>query len=470
MLNGFLELDRQLHGRVLLPTDDDYDRARRLWNSMFNRFPLAIAQCEGQADVQRALAFARKEGLPITVRGGGHDVTGKALIDDAFAIDLSPMRGVTVNAQQRVGTVQAGCRWRIVDQEAQVHGLAMTAGTVSDTGVAGLTLGGGIGWLMRKFGATVDHVRAIEAITVDGEPVRISQDSEPELFWGMRGAGANFAIATSFEFDLHPVGPVVHGGLIAYDGARTREVLAAWRDYMDEAPDDLGSGVNIMRCPVAPLFPAELHGKNIVVLIMTYVGPPDQADEVFAPLRKLGPIADSLGPMSYAGIQQLLEKMRPWRERFYEKGGYIPDLSDDFIDTVVAANDDGPYPVQGMQGTPVTMLMKMGGAIDRVDDNAMAFSRKNASYFWDASATWQSPSDDSSFRDWSRGLARALKPFTASESYINFTAEDNPEWLRGAYGPEKYDRLVALKDQWDPQNVLRHNRNIAPSAEQLVSI
>jgi len=459
------ELDSRLHGQVLMPRDDGYETARKLWNAMFNRHPLAIAQCNGVADVQEALAFARQNELPITVKGGGHEVMGKSMMDDAFAIDLAPMNGVTVNPDDRIGTVQAGARWRIVDRDTQAHGLATTGGTVSDTGVAGLTLGGGIGWLMRSVGCTVDNVRAINVVTVDGEPLRVSEDNQPELFWGMRGAGANFAIATSFDFELHPVGPMVYGGLIAYAGTDTRELLASWRDYMDSAPDTLSGAANVMRCPVAPIFPPELHGEFITTLLMVYTGPADEADAVFAPFREWGPIADLTGPVPYAQLQRMLEEMRPWRERFYEKGGYISDFSDEFIDQIVSAALEAPMPSDNVQGIPVTMLMKMGGAVDRVDNNAMAFSRSDASYFFDVSAMWQSPLDDAPFIQWCRDLYKQLEPLTSKESYINFTANDDPQWLRGAYGPEKYDRLVALKDRWDPTNVLCHNRNIAPSAQ-----
>jgi FAD/FMN-containing dehydrogenase len=458
------ELDTRLHGRVLMPQDDDYQVARRLWNAMFDRHPLAIAQCDGVADVQEALAFARANVLPLTVKSGGHEVMGKSMIDDAFTIDLAPMTGVTVDPTDRLARVQAGARWRIVDRETQAYGLATTGGTVSDTGVAGLTLGGGIGWLMRSCGCTVDNLRAIDVVTVDGEALRVTEDSEPELFWGMRGAGSNFAIATSFEFALHPVGPMVHGGLIAYPGTDTRALLAKWRDHMDAAPDSLSGAANVMRCPIAPIFPPELHGEFITILLVVYTGSAESADELFAPFREWGPIADLLGPVPYVQLQRMLEEMRPWRERFYEKGGYIPDLSDAFIDEVVTAAQRAPLPSENVQGIPVTMLMKMGGAVQRVDNEAMAFSRGNASYFFDVSATWQSPRDDAPFMQWARDLYTQLEPLSSKESYINFNAEDDPNWLRAAYGSAKYDRLVALKDKWDPTNVLRHNRNIAPSA------
>lgn len=462
-LPQFDTLAAQLHGRLLLPTDDDYDSARRLWNSMFNRHPIAIAQCEGVADVQATLAFGRAEGLPITVRGGGHDVTGRSMMDDALAIDLSPMNGVTIDPVRMRATVQAGAKWAIVDREAQVHGLATTGGTVSNTGVAGLTLGGGIGWLMRTAGVTVDNVISIDAVTVDGRAIRISKENEPDLFWGMLGAGANFAIATSFEFRLHPVGPLVHGGMIAYRGTDAKQVLSAWRDFMLAAPRELSSMASVMRAPVAPIFAAELHGEYIVALLVAYTGPPDRAPEVLAPFRGWGPVADLLGPLPYVQLQRMLEEMRPWRERFYEKGGYIAELSDAFIDAVITAAEKGPQASSGMQGIPVMTLMRMGGAIDDVDNDATAFSRKNGAFFWDASATWQSPRDDATFIQWCRELNEMLEPLSSSEGYINFTVDEAPNWLEKVYGVEKYARLVALKQKWDPENVFVHNRNIAPS-------
>lgn len=461
----FEQLAQDFYGRVVLPGDSEYDADRKLWNAMFDRRPCALAMCTRTADVIAAVRFAREHDLPFTVRGGGHSVDGKALADGALAIDLVPMNGVLVDPQKRRALVQAGAVWRIVDREAQLHGLAVTGGTVSDTGVAGLTLGGGIGWAMRKFGVTVDNVVAINAVSADGEIVRASETENPDLFWGLRGAGANFAIVTSFEFELHPLGPTVLAGMVLHHGERAAEALRFWRDTVHDSPEEVGSMVMLTRAPAAPIFPPELHGQLVVMVMMVCTGEMAKAEETLRPLREWGPpLADMVAPMPYTAAQQMVEAGMAHDVRGYEEGGYIASLSDGFIDAVVAGAQSSPVAAAAKPDSGAIMLSRMGGAIDRVPDDAMAFSRKDAAYFWDCIAMWQDAEDDEGWMSWAHGLAGTLKKDSATTSYINLSSADDVQFLQAAYGPEKFARLVELKNTWDPGNHLRFNKNIPPSS------
>jgi len=458
------QLAQDFNGALLLPGDRDYDAERKVWNAMFDRHPCALAKCTGSADVISAVRFAREHDLPFTVRGGGHSVDGKAIADGALAIDLAPMSGVIVDPRTRRAVVQAGCLWRTVDRETQLHGLAVTGGTVSDTGVAGLTLGGGIGWTMRKFGVTVDSVVAINAVSVDGEIVRASAEENPDLFWGMRGAGANFAIATSFEFELRPLGPIVLAGLVVHSGENAAEALRFWRDTVHDSPDEVGSMALLTRAPAIPMFPPDLHGQPVVMFMMVYAGEIRDAEDALAPLREWGPpLAEMVAPMPYTAAQQMLENATPTDMRSYEKGGYIPVLSDDFLDKLVAGGESSPVPSPGRPDMGIVALSRMGGAIDRVPDDAMAFSRKGAGYFWDLITVWKDAQEDERWIGWPRALAATLAKDSASTSYINLSSDDDTRFLQAAYGPDKYARLVELKNTWDPHNLLRFNKNIPPS-------
>jgi FAD/FMN-containing dehydrogenase len=460
----YARLAQDFNGRLVLPADRDYDAERVVWNAMFDRRPCVLAQCTGSADVISAVRFAREHDLPFTVRGGGHSVDGKALADGALAIDLAPMSGVLVDPRARRAVVQAGCLWRTVDRETQLHGLAVTGGTVSDTGVAGLTLGGGIGWTMRKFGVTVDSLVAINAVSVDGEVVHASAEENPDLFWGMRGAGANFAIATSFEFELHPLGPTVLAGVVLHDGERAAEAVRFWRDTVHDSPDEVGSMALLTRAPAIPMFPAELHGEPVVMLLMVYAGDVGDGEVALAPLREWGsPLADMVAPMPYTAAQQMLENATPTEMRSYEKGGYVPVLSDGFIDAVVAGIERSPVPSAGRPDMPIIALSRMGGAIERVPEAAMAFSRKGAAYFWDVITVWKDAQEDETWIGWPRAVAATLGKDSATTSYINLSSDDDTRFLRAAYGPDKYARLVELKNRWDPDNLLRFNKNIPPS-------
>lgn len=461
----FAELARAFHGSVILPEDPRWDAERVLWNSMFDRQPLAIAKCTGDADVVAAVRFARAHDLPISVRSGGHDAGGKSVLDDTFVIDLKAMDGVVVDADRRRALVQGGATWRLVDRESQLHGLAVTGGTVSDTGVAGLTLGGGVGWLMRRAGVTVDSLVALSAVTADGEPIRITPADEPDLFWGMCGAGANFAIATSFEFALHPVGPEVLAGMVIHPGDDAAGVIRHWRDYMDHAPDAVGSMLLVMRA-AAPLFPPEYDGKPVVGFLVVHADGGEQAERDLRPLREWGnPIVDGVAPTPYVEIQRVLEQGWPPKKRFYEKSGYLSSMEDAYIEEVVDCLNSAPITNEGTSAKPLLSAMPMGAAIDRVPDEAMAFSRADCAYWWDVAVMWEDEGNDDAFMSWSREVYERLRPFASGRAYINLMVDDDQtgDWVRSAYGPEKYSRLVQLKNRWDPENVFRGNKNIPPS-------
>jgi FAD/FMN-containing dehydrogenase len=458
-------LTDQLHGRIIEPGAADWDRERRLWNSMFDRQPLAIAKCEGNADVIAALQFARDNDLTVSVRGGGHDASGKGLLDDTFGIDVGAMNGVHVDPVRRRAIAGGGAKWRIVDRETQAHALAVTGGTVSDTGIAGLTLGGGIGWIMRRDGVTVDSLAAVTGVTADGRIVRASAEEEPELFWGVRGAGSNFLVVTSFEFDLKPLGPEVSAGMVIHPADNADEVIRHWRDYMDQAPEAVGSMLMVMRA-AEPLFPPDVAGRPVIGFMVVHTGSPEEAESDLRPLREWGtPFVDAIDRAPYTVVQQVLEQNWPPDRRFYEKAGYLSSIEDAFIDEVIACFETAPFPSSGSIATPLISAMPMGGAIARVADDAMAFPRANCAYWWDVATMWNDANDDPAYVDWCRAVYERLKPYASQGAYINLMVDDNPadNWLRTAYGDAKYDRLVELKNRWDPANVFSGNKNIKPT-------
>jgi FAD/FMN-containing dehydrogenase len=461
----FGSLREQLHGPLIEPGAADWDVERRLWNSMFDRRPLGIAKCVGNADVVAALRFARENDLPVSVRGGGHDAGGKSLLDDTFGIDVGLMNGVHVDAKRCRAVVGGGAKWRIVDRETQAHALGVTGGTVSDTGVAGLTLGGGIGWIMRRDGVTVDSLVAVTGVTADGQIIRASAEEEPELFWGMRGAGSNFAIVTSFEFDLKPLGPNVTAGMVIHPADNADEVIRHWADFMDSAPEAVGSMLLVMRA-AEPLFPADVAGQPVIGFMVVHTGTPDEAEAELRPLREWGtPLVDAVDKVPYTVVQQMLEQTWPPDKRFYEKAGYLSSIEDGFIDEVIACFETAPFPSEGSVATPLISAMPMGGAVARVPDDAMAFPRENSAYWWDVAVMWNNAGDDPSFIDWCRAVYERLKAYASEGAYINLMVDDDPadDWLRSAYGETKYARLVDLKNRWDPDNVFRGNKNIKPT-------
>ena len=452
-------------GELLAPGDAGYDDARQVWNGAIDRRPGLIARCAGVADVVAALRHAREHELLVAVRGGGHGVAGLAVCDDGIVIDLSPMRGIAVDSAGRTARAQAGVLWGELDAATQADGLATVGGIVTHTGIAGLTLGGGIGWLMRRHGATVDNLLSAEVVTADGAVLRASADEHPELFWGLRGGGGNFGIVTSFEYRLHPVGPTVLAGPIFYaleDGA---EALRFYRDYITEAPDELTTIVMLRQAPALPFVPTELHGRPVVMVTACYAGPVERGEEVLAPLRRFGrPLVDAIAPRPYVELQQLFNPGVPHGWHYYWKSWELPPLQDAAIDTLVEQAHRITSP------RSYVIVFQLGGALARVGEHDTAFGQRDAAHDVNINAVWlpDDPARDEHVR-WARECYAALEPFATGRTYVNFLADEGQQRVRAAYGEERYARLVALKRAHDPENVFRLNQNIDPGGVDLDS-
>jgi len=446
----------RFRGQVVLPGDPGYDRARAVWNATADAHPAAVARCAGVEDVVAAVRLAREHDLLVAVRGGGHSYPGFSTCDGGLVIDLSPMAGVRVDPGRRLVAVAGGALLGELDRQAQAHGLACPTGHVSHTGVGGLTLGGGVGRLTRRHGLTLDNLVAIELVTADGERVRAAADSEPELFWGLRGAGANFGIATSFELRLHPVGPRVLAGIAVYPIERAREVAAAFTAAMAAAPDEVTAGMGWFVAPSGPPFPPAVAGHPVVVVNATHCGPLDAAERDLAPLRALGPALDTFALRSYLELQAESDDHYRWGKRYYWKGLLLEALAADAVDQIGALLAAAPGPDCGVG------LLSLGGAFGRVPEDATAFSGRDAALWLITEAVWQDPAQDPARVAWGRDAMAALRPFATSVNYVNDLGQLDQDAVRGAYGPAKYDRLVALKRTWDPANVFRRNQNIRP--------
>lgn len=444
----------RLRGAVLEPGDDGYDEARRVWNAMIDRRPALIARCTGAADVIAAVDLAREHDLLLTVKGGGHNVAGRAVCDEGLVIDCSPMNAVRVDPGRGTVRVQAGALLGDVDHETQAFGLATPAGVMSETGVAGLALGGGWGWLSRKYGMTVDNIRSVDLVTAQGELVRASEEANSELFWGIRGGGGNFGVVTSFEFDLHVLGPHILAGSVVYRMADAEEALRGWRDFMREAPDEVGSIAGFAAAPATPVLPEDVHGRTVVTLTAAYAGPIVDGERVLEPLRGFGdPIADTLQPTLYITHQRAGDSRQQAGDRVYVKSHYLAGLPDEAIDIAIRHAD--PIP------TPVTTVgfIAMGGAINRVAPAATAFPHRDTAFEFDIGAKWSDRGDDDQHIAWARDFHEAMEPYSTGGVYGNVPSEDR---ALDAYAGN-YDRLSRLKAVWDPSNLFRLNQNVQPA-------
>jgi FAD/FMN-containing dehydrogenase len=454
------ELAAGLLGELIRPEDPAYDEARTLWNGAIDKRPVGIARVAGVADVQAALAFARSRGLPVAVRGGGHGVAGLASVDGGLVIDLAGLRAVSVDPAARTARVEAGARLGDVDRATQEYGLAVPAGQISDTGVAGLTLGGGTGWLMRKHGLTIDNLLAVDLVAADGRALRASADEHPDLFWGVRGGGGNFGVVTAFEFRLHPVGPVVVAGSLLYTLDKAADALRQYHAFMETAPDELTAFAVLMTVPPAPPFPAHLHGRPALAIDVCYAGPIEEGLAAVTPLRAASaPDLDLVGPLPYVVRQTMLDGTAPRGFHHYYKGDYLHALDDRVIAAILEAFARVPNPFC------MVHLARMGGAVGRVAEGATAFSGRDASYLVWTFGTAPPTGGMEATRAWVRDLAAALAPSATGGVYVNVIDRDEGrERVRAAYGAAKYARLAALKAAYDPENVFRLNQNIAPAA------
>jgi FAD/FMN-containing dehydrogenase len=453
-------LRTSIRGQVIGPDDEGYDAARRIWNGAVDRHPACIARCTGVADVAAAVDFARERDLEIAVRGGGHNVAGTAVCDDGIVIDLAAMRAVWVDPARRTALVQAGALWGDVDRETQAHGLATTGGIVSHTGVAGLTLGGGIGFLMRKHGLCVDNLLAAEVVTADGSIVLASADEHPDLFWALRGGGGNFGVVTSFRFALHSVGPAVMAGPIFWAADDTADVLHFYRDFVAEAPDELGTVVRLGTVPPLPSIPQELHWRPAIAVACCYAGAVEDGERAVRALRRFAtPLVDLLAPSPYVAFQGGLDSTVPHGWHYYWKGTNLAGLSDDTI-AVIA---DHAYAA----GSPrsYAALFHVGGAVARVPHDATAYAGRGVAHTMSIDAVWlpDEPGEHAAAETaWARRFLQALQPHRAGV-YVNFLdSDDDSSRVREAYGDHIYRRLAEVKAKYDPDNVFHHNKNIQP--------
>jgi FAD/FMN-containing dehydrogenase len=451
-------LKSELRGPVILPDDPGYDEARSIWNAMVDKRPAAIARCTGAADVMHAVQVAKDQGLLVSVRSGGHNIAGSALCDDGLTIDLSGMKSVRIDPGARLAYVEPGATLGDFDHEAQAFGLATSLGINSTTGVAGLTLGGGFGWLTRKHGLTVDNLVAAEMVTADGQRVRANAEENADLFWAIRGGGGNFGVVTQFVFQLHPVGPVVLSGLIVYPFEQAKSVLTQYREYVETIPDDLCVWAVLRKAPPLPFLPEAVHGREVVVFAFMHSGDLAEGERLIEPVRHFGdPYGEHIGPSPYAGWQQGFDPLLTPGARNYWKSHNFAELSDEAIDTVIEYTGKLPSPQCEI------FIALLGGAANRVAADATAYAHRNAEFVMNVHGRWDEPAQDGQCVSWSRDFFEAAKPYAMGGVYVNFMTEEETDRIGAAYGPN-YERLARIKRKYDPGNVFHLNQNIRPAA------
>ena len=457
--SALAELATGFAGELIQPGDAGYDPARAVFNGMIDRRPALIARCTGDADVVAAVNFARVQELLVAVRAGGHSVAGHGVCDGGIVIDVAPMKGIWVEPDKGIARVESGLTWGEFDRETQLHGLATTGGRRTSTGVAGQTLGSGSGWIERKFGLTCDNLLAAKVVTAEGEIVRASESENPELLWGLRGGGGNFGVVTSFQFRLHPVGPVVTGGMLVWPRARAAEVLRFWRDYVETAPDEFGSAPGLLTAPPAPFVPEHLQGQPAVGIIICCLGDSEDGETMLKPFRGLAPDLDMVGPMPYTAVQMLIDEATPHGLHNYWKAENLPELTDEAIDAVVDTAAGMTSPLS------MVLLEPKGRAINRVGEGDSALGGRDAAHTLYCFSMWTDPAETDTHIAWTRSLMDTMAPFTIPGVSLNFTSDQQESKAQESFGSaEKNRRLVALKDQYDPTNFFRLNQNIRPSA------
>jgi FAD/FMN-containing dehydrogenase len=443
------DLAGNLRGQLLLRDDAGYDKARKVWNGMIDRRPALIARCAGPADVMAAVRFARDHRLLVSVKGGGHNITGNAVCEGGLMIDLSPMKSVRVDPVGRTARAEAGLTWGEYNRETQAFGLASTGGVVSTTGIAGLTLGGGLGWLMGKHGLSCDNLLSADLITADGEFLTASADQNSELFWGLRGGGGNFGVVTSFEYQVHPVGPVL-AGMVIHPMAQAKAVLRFYRDFARDCPDEMLAAAALMTSP---------DGEPVVVVIASYIGDLATGERLIAPLRKFGtPLADTIAPTSYVQLNTLFDAAVPYGGvQRYWKSSFLNDLGDGLLDIMIARSAKMLSPMS------MVLFFHMHGAASRADPNETAFGLRHDQWDYDVISQWNDPGETTRHIEWTREFWTAVEPFATGEVYVNHLDAEEGTRIRAAYS-DNYGRLVSLKNKYDPTNLFRMNQNIRPTA------
>ncbi len=451
------ELKGGFNGEILLPSDGAYENARKIWNAMIDKRPAVIARCATTSDVVRGVNFARDNGLLLAVRGGGHNIAGNAMCDDGIVIDLSQMKAASVDPATRRVTIEGGATLANLDAATQAHGLATPVGINSTTGVAGLTLGGGFGWLSRKYGMTVDNLESAEVVTAAGEVVRASATEHPDLFWALRGGGGNFGVVTRFEFRLHPVGPDLLSGLIVYPISEAKSVLQQYREFLAKAPEELSVWTVLRQAPPLPFLPESVHGKEIIALALIYAGDPKQGEPLIEPLRKFGtPLGEHVGVQPYVAWQQTFDPLLTFGARNYWKSHNFTTLKDGLFDVVIEYIGKLPSPQTEI------FFGAIGCATTLPAPDSTAYAHRDARFVMNVHCRWEYPVDDKRCIAWARDYFKASAPFASGGVYVNFLTADEGDRVRSAYG-SNYDRLAQVKRKYDPNNLFRMNQNIAPA-------
>jgi FAD/FMN-containing dehydrogenase len=446
----------KIKGRIVLPEDSDYDEIRKIWNAMIDRRPAVIVRCAESGDVQHSIAFARENGLDITIRGAGHNIAGNAVSDGGMMIDLSTLKNIRVDPEKRRAYVDPGATLHDFDEAAQAYGLATPTGINSTTGISGLTLGGGFGWLTRKYGFTIDNLISAEVITADGQKKRASEKENADLFWAIRGGGGNFGVVTQFEFALHPVGPEILAGLLVFPFHQAKQVLSKYREFMKSAPIDLNVWIVMRKAPPLPFLPENVHGKEVVVLAAFYPGDIAAGQKLIGSLKGFGDLhGEHYGPMPYSQWQQMFDPLLTPGARNYWKSHNFTELSDGAIDVMIEYAGKLPSPQCEL------FLACISGVSNRVPQDAMAYRYRDAKFILNVHSRWDNAADDQKSIAWARDFFQASTPFASAGTYVNFMTEDEGDRVSSVYGAN-YQRLAEIKKKYDPDNLFHFNQNIRP--------
>jgi FAD/FMN-containing dehydrogenase len=445
-------------GTLIHSDDAEYDEARKIFNGMIDRRPALIARCSCTEDVVAAVNLAREQSLPLAVHGGGHGVTGASICDAGVVIDLRGMKGIEVDPKAKIARAAAGLTWGEFDAATQEHGLACTGGRVTTTGISGLALGSGSGWLERKFGFVCDNLTQAEVVTADGRVVTASENENADLFWGIRGGGGNFGVVTEFHLRLHQLGPIVLGGMLVYTPDQGRDLLRFYRDFVRDAPDEVGSGLAFICAPPEEFVPKEAWGQPMIGIVCCYAGPVEDGEAAFKPLREFGPpLMDMMQPMPYTAVQQLLDGANPKGRLNYWTAEFLEELPDKAIDALVE------IATQPVSVFSQMLLIPGGGAIARVHEDATAFGQRTAPWNTHFLSMWEDPAETEKNIAYTREIAATMKPWTTGRAYLNFIGDEGEGRVEAAFGPERFKKLRELKKKWDPKNLFSRNQNIPPA-------
>ncbi len=450
---------KNIKGQILSRKDNGYEEARKVWNGMIDKHPAVVVRCADEDDVVKALEFARSNKLEISVRGGGHNVAGFSTCNDGIVIDLSPMKKNEIDKSSGTVRAQAGLTWGEFDKATQEAGLATTGGLISTTGIAGFTLGGGFGWLVRKYGMTVDNLLSADMILANGKRISASPSENPDLFWGIRGGGGNFGIITSFNFKLHKVGPLVYGGVLFYPVSEAEELLKLYNSWVQTIPDELSTTAAFITAPPLPFVPEELIGTQMIIVAACYTGDKKEGEKLMEPLRALAPAMDVLGPIPYVELQKMLDDSAPKGIHSYWRTDYLNDLSDKAVKTLIKGTSN----LKNLSHFSALHIHHWEGAIGRIKPEETAFSNRSARFVINILGLWTAEDDADQHINWVKNFSDDIKRYSTGNLYLNFLADTGEDKVKAVYGEDKYVKLVQLKNKYDPENLFHLNQNIKPS-------